>query len=145
MLLFKRFRVTWTNLDKKVYKTGSTEIPDDIRSDNLVFLEYQLSKQKQHRNDYRELLELRMIFLGGIPKTGILFRLPGAVSRARWMAKAIYAFKIYMFQDQFQLSRRDKNSLRRICIFLARVYVRAWFLSTEPIKAPYHDSYSCIN
>ena len=36
-------------------------------------------------------------------------------------------------------SKREKNSLIRICIFLARVYIRAWFLSTEAIKAPYHD------
>lgn len=55
------------------------------------------------------------------------------------MAKAIYAFKIYMFQNQFQLSNMEKKSLSRLCIFLARVYVRAWFLSTEAITAPYHD------
>ena len=80
-----------------------------------------------------------MIFLGGIPKKGILFRIPGAVSRARWMAKAIYAFKIYLFQDQFQVSKIEKNSIGRICIFLAQVYIRDWFLSTEAIKAPYQD------
>ena len=85
------------------------------------------------------MLELTIIFLDGIPKKGILFRIPGAVSHSRWMAKAIYAFKIYLFQDQFQVSKREKNSLRRICIFLARVYICAWFLSTEAIKAPYHD------
>lgn len=139
MAFFKRFRETWTKLNKKVYITGSNEVPDDVRSTILGFLEYHLSTQKQQRDDYRELLEVTMIFLGGIPKNGISFRTPGAVSHARWMAKAIYAFKIYLFQDQFQLSRGEKNSLRRICIFLARVYVRAWFLSSEAIKAPYHD------
>ena len=80
-----------------------------------------------------------MIFLGRIPKNGISFCIPGAVSHARWMAKAIYAFKIYLFQNQFQLSHMEKNSLRRICMFLARVYVQAWFLSSEAITAPYHD------
>ena len=77
-----------------------------------------------------------MILLG-IPKKGILVRIPGAVTR--WMAKAIYALKIYLFQDQFHICKREMNSLRRICIFLARVYIRAWFLSTEAIKAPYQD------
>ena len=80
-----------------------------------------------------------MVFLGGIPKNGISFGIPGAVSHARWMAKAIYAFKIYLFQNQFQLSYMEKNSLRRICMFLSRVYVQAWFLSSEAITAPYHD------
>ena len=55
------------------------------------------------------------------------------------MAKAIYSFKIDLFQDQFHVSKSEKNSLRRICIFLARVYICAWFLSTEAIKAPYQD------
>ena len=64
------------------------------------FLEYHLSTQKQQRDDYRELSELTMIFLGGIPKN----ELSGAVSHARWMSKAIYIFKTYIFQDQFQLS-----------------------------------------
>ena len=70
-----------------------------------------------------------MIFFGGIPKNGISFRIPGYrfVYHARWMAKAIYAFKIYLLQNQFQLSHMEKNSLRRICMFLARVYVQAWF------------------
>ena len=80
-----------------------------------------------------------MIFLGGIPKNGVSFRIPGAVSHAKRMAKAIYAFKIYLFQNQFQLSHMEKNSLGRICMFLARVYVQAWFLSSEAITAPYHD------
>lgn len=139
MVLFKRFRETWTKIDKNVYITDSNEVPDDVRSTILQFIEHQLSTQKQLRDDYRELLELTMIFLGGIPKNGVSFHVPGAVSHARWMSKAIYAFKIFLFQDQFQLSHREKNSLRRICIFLARVYVRAWFLSSEAIKAPYHD------
>lgn len=139
MALFQRFRETWTKLDKDDYMTGSNEVPDDVRLTVLGFLEHNLSTQKQPRDDYREFLELMMIFLGGIPKNGISFRIPGAVSHARWMTKAIYALKIYLFQHQFQLSHMEKNSLRRICIFLAWVYVRAWFLSSSAIKAPYHD------
>lgn len=139
MALFKRFRDNWAKINKNVYITDSNEVPGDVRSTILQFIEHRLSTQKQQRDDYRELLELTMIFLGGIPNRGVSFRIPGAVSHARWMAKAIYAFKIYLFRDQFQLSHREKNSLRRICIFLARVYVRAWFLSSEAIKAPYHD------
>lgn len=114
-------------------------MPDEVRSTVLEFLEYNLSTHKQQRDDYRELLELTIIFLGGIPKNGISFRIPEPISHARWMAKAIYAFKIYLFQDQFQLSHKERNSLRRICIFLLQVYVRAWVLSSKAIKEPYHD------
>ena len=55
------------------------------------------------------------------------------------MARAIYVLKIYLFQDQLQLSDREMNSLKRLCIFLARVCLQAWFLLTYVIKAPYHD------
>ena len=97
MALFKRFREAWTKLDKNVYITGSNEVPDDVRSTIVGSVEHYLSTQKQERDDFRELLELTMIFLGVIPKNGISFRISGAVSHARWMAKAIYAFKIYLF------------------------------------------------
>lgn len=52
MALFKRFRETWTKLNKKVYITGSNEVPDDVRSTILGFLEHHLFKQKQQRDDY---------------------------------------------------------------------------------------------
>lgn len=32
-----------------------------------------------------------------------------------------------------------RRTLRSICIFLARVYVRNLFLLSDTIKAPYHD------
>ena len=94
MTLFKRFIEHWTKLDQKVYITASNEISDDIRLTILEFLEHRLSTHKQQRDDYRELLELTIIFLGGIPKNGISFRVPGAISHVRWMVKAIYAFNI---------------------------------------------------
>ncbi len=72
-------------------------MPYDVRSTIIHFIEDQLATHKQLRDDYRELLELTMIFLGGIPKNGISFHIPGAVSHARWMSKAIYAFKIFLF------------------------------------------------
>ena len=67
--LFKRFQEDWDNIDKKKYKTGldgntmdpklSSQIPDIIK----FIVEY-LNKQ-QPRDDYKELLLLCKIFLGG--------------------------------------------------------------------------------
>ena len=73
--------------------TGTIEVPDDIHSTILEFLENNLSTKKHPQDDYRELLELTMIFFGGIPKKVTLFRIPGAESHDRWMSKAIYAFQ----------------------------------------------------
>ena len=105
----------------------------------LNFLKITFLRRNIHEMITENYWSWQCFFLVAFQRREILFRIPGAVSRARWMAKAIYAFKIYLFEDQFHVSKREKNSLRRICIFLARVYIRAWFLSTEAIKAPYQD------
>jgi hypothetical protein len=41
------------------------------------------SKKERFREDYRELLELTIIFLGGTPHRGISFCIPGASHHAR--------------------------------------------------------------
>ena len=55
-------------------------------------------EKKQPRDDYKEMLELVLIFLGEIPAAGVRFKQPGAFHHAPWMAKAIYTLKIFMFQ-----------------------------------------------
>ena len=71
MLLFTRYREALEKLNKKVCMTGINEVPDDIHSTILEFLENNLFTNKHPRDDYLELLELTMIFPGGIPKKGI--------------------------------------------------------------------------
>ena len=78
------------------------------------------------------------------------FRPPGAFHHARWMAKTIYALKIYMFREQFNLTTRETNGLRKFCIFVIRLYIKPWFTATNPIRAPKNDldfleSLSCID
>jgi len=51
----------------------------------------------QPRDDYRELLELILILYGSCPPRGIPFMRPGALHRARWMARVIYAIVMYLF------------------------------------------------
>lgn len=67
------------------------------------------------------------------------FRLPGPTSHARWMAKAIYTLKIFLFRQQFTLSNKQKSALREMCIFLIKLYIKPWFECTNAIKAPLQD------
>ena len=46
------------------------------------------------RDDYRELLELAIIVLGGTQSCGVKFLALGALHRARWIAHIIYPIKI---------------------------------------------------
>ena len=73
---------------------------DDVpeRDELLVNLRHFLD-HTQPRDDYRELLELYVIALGGVPKRGIRFSRPGALQCAR-MAKDIYAVKFFLFREQ---------------------------------------------
>jgi len=93
----------------------------------------------QPRDDYRELLELVIIFLGGTPQRGIHFMAPGAIHHARWMAKALYVLKIYLFRDQFRLTAYENRGIRDVCVFIVRLYVKAWFTAPDAISAPRND------
>ncbi|GLH15871.1 Mediator of RNA polymerase II transcription subunit 1 [Gryllus bimaculatus] len=67
------------------------------------------------------------------------FKAPGAIHRARWLAKAIYSLKIYMMQDEFTLPQREKKSLGRICIFIVTVYIFQWYQAPFATDAPKND------
>lgn len=143
VLLFKRFQKVWSTLDHTVYITvGDDQVLRNavvgIQAEIIAFAAEHL-QEKQPRDDYRELLELTIIFLGGTPSRGVHFLAPGAIHHARWMAKALYAFKIYMFSTQFKLTKREKKGLGNVCLFLVRCYVTAWYDATSAVSAPLND------
>ena len=79
----------------------------------------------QPRDDYLELLELSIIFVGGKPLRGVSFMLPGPMSSARWMAKGIYALKMFLFRHQIEyLTEEEKDGLLQICIFIVQAYIQ---------------------
>jgi len=80
-----------------------------------------------------------MIFLGDKPNNFTLFHTPGAVHHARWMAKAIYCLKIYLFRNKFELIVNERDGLRVICVFIVTVYIKAWFKAPSATAAPYQD------
>ncbi|KAI5714347.1 hypothetical protein M8J76_015698 [Diaphorina citri] len=142
--LFKKFEKAWPNIDKTKYDLGIsnknvekhitsqfiTDITADFKSKLAEF---------QPRDDYKELLELVLVFIGTLDGREVGFKTLGAISHARWMAKAIYCLKIYLFRGQFQLTVKELSALEAICIFLVRIYCQAWFNSPKAHMAPYQD------
>ncbi|KAG0707001.1 hypothetical protein GWK47_024234 [Chionoecetes opilio] len=108
----------------------------DVKYDVLRFIEQQLDKQQQ-RDDYRKMLIFARAFLGG----GVTapFRYPGPIHHARWMAKVIYSFKVWLFRRQFRLTVREEPGLRDICVFVVRLYLKAWFTAPLAAAAPNSD------
>ncbi|KAI5751469.1 hypothetical protein M8J77_007769 [Diaphorina citri] len=142
--LLKKIEKAWPNIDKTKYDLGIsnknvekhitsqfiTDITADFKSKLAEF---------QPRDDYKELLELVLVFIGTLDGREVGFKTPGAISHARWMAKAIYCLKIYLFRGQFQLTVKELSALEAICIFLVRIYCQAWFNSPKAHMAPYQD------
>ena len=109
ILLFERFKGVWSSIDQKVYRPlDDTRLDEpfmlDLKCLTVSFLREALSSNSSYlpREDYRELIELCLLVLGiSIGEQPYRFRAPGAYHLARWMAKVIYSFKIYLFRDHF--------------------------------------------
>ena len=155
--IFSHFRDFWPNIDQSKYRTAlddvdASEHVDDIRESIITFAMQQLNT-KHPRDDYEELLQLTVIFLGATPPKGIRFRYPGAVHRARWMARAIYAIKMWLFRDQFHIQQRQSTTrasvqshsrmvwkhLLRVSLFVTTTYVKYWFTCPSAGEAPRND------
>lgn len=139
---FKKFQQAWANINKTNFKPGvlDTTVKKALNdtTSTLTFAQKSLQQDQQPREDYRELLELLVCFLGGTPPRGIFFRVPGAFHHARWMAKAIYCIKMFLFREEFDLGA-EECGIRDICIFLAHLYVRAWTFAPNAAEAPCQD------
>jgi hypothetical protein len=144
ILLFKRFKAYWSNIVLADYKPG-IEVPviasamADVVDDMKTFITDQLEMSHQ-REDYQELLELALLFIGGVPSRGLVFKKPGAIHRARFMARLIYALKIFLCRNAgFKLTNHELRGLGDFCVFGVSIYIKSWFLSRLPTAAPMND------
>ena len=139
--LFKRLKSVWASIDLEAWEPVADDLPPDLRAkrDDRIAAFHSHLDAAQPRDDYRELLELSIILLGGVPKRGIRFLRPGALHHARWMAKLIYGLKIYIFRAQLKLNARELLGLSRFVLFAVDVYIPAWFVAPLAVSAPAHD------
>ena len=92
--IFRRVHMEWHNLEKSSYHSGMNDsfvklnITENERVALLDFFERQLNQQ-HHREDYREVIQLTIIFLGEKIKGNVQLKAAGAFHNARWMAKII--------------------------------------------------------
>lgn len=89
------------------------------------------------RNDYSELIDLSLKFLG--VNTRKNFHVPGATNNARWMFRAIYSLKSFLFRDQLELDDDFVHLLQRFCMFVALIYVKFWNRCSHSIDAAFND------
>jgi hypothetical protein len=143
VLLFKRFQAGWEFIDRGTYESGMTDdvVRPRISAESERIIEFATSQLAAHqpRDDYRELLELAILFLGAVPPRGVLFRAPGPMHHARWMSKAIYSLKVWVFRRQFKMTAKEEKGLREMCCFVVLVYLESWFTAPSAVQAPRRD------
>lgn len=152
ILIFKRFRTAWPNIDQNKFSIVSSK-PDALRcveniaGNTILFAEKQLNDY-QPRDDYKEMLTLKIMFLGGVPNKGMSFRAPAGFHRARWMEKAIYCqlkLKFFMLRDQFKETKKEIKAITEICVFVVTIYVRCWFHASVATSAPRNNLWRLKN
>lgn len=111
--IFKKFKEIWSEIEIDKYSCWNEDdfVVNVLNSSVDEILQYAKQKiiQKHPRDDYLEFLELIIIFLGGVPPHGNLFRQPGAYHLARYMGEEIYCLKIYLFKKQFTISKKKTS------------------------------------
>ena len=94
-----------------------------------------------YRDDYKELLQLTVIYLGGKFESGFTFKAPSSRSNARWMSKVIYTIKIALFRKQLT-HVIDEDLLKKICdlaLFYCISYTTEWFKAPKPFDCASND------
>src|SRR6218665_1990136 len=118
--LFKRFQAYCGLIDTAKYEPwiaadNVTDLVKDIRQSTFDYANKHI-EQSLSRYDYKEFLELVIVFLGDAPARGVRFRSSGAMHYARWMSKVIYSIKIWRFNAQFKLtSQKSKGYVMCVC------------------------------
>ena len=125
ILLFKRFRDNWNLFNHNVQEEVGVPL---INASNVVktFITDQLSLTHP-RDDYLELLQLAGKAVGLDLHFSI--RKPGAMHRARWMAKAIYSLKMELLmagnEQAMHLTTRERRGLQRFNRFVVCIYLQS--------------------
>ncbi|KAK3926030.1 Chaperone protein DnaK [Frankliniella fusca] len=122
--LFKELQRAWASLDKTRFCTykdfAASRAALGPCADGIVKFAISHIEVGQPRDDYLELLEVSILFLGGFPPKGIRFHPPGPIHSARWMAKAIYTIKMTLLRRQLRLEPGVANGLLKVAAFVVR-------------------------
>lgn len=137
--LFMRFRSEWNNIVSPKPENGLEELELQLKLQIPHITEFiKKHLNMEHvRDDYKELLQLCLQFLG--VENNFKIRKPGACHHARWMAKAIYSLKIFLLRKQLRYTSHEIKKLYSLCKFIVFVYIESWYEAPLAISAPNND------
>ena len=101
--LFKAFAANWKKVDQSNYCTYTPKTREQsIAAQNLVVFLIEWLLNGNLRHDYKEVIELSIMYLGGVFPSNykFTFKAPSAFTHARWMSKLLYTLKYALFGHQ---------------------------------------------
>ena len=131
--LFSTLKSSWKSLDLSNLSCPPTTACYRSSVDSILeFLDDRLlSDNLQHltRGDYKELLELSKVCLGGTieRKKTYSYQLsrPGAEHHARWVSQCLYILKLSLLQHQIDtISPQTKKKINTMASFILFVYIK---------------------
>ena len=136
--MFKNFRQRWPEIKDKIdysnlavfyWKKLAGTVVEKEATETLQYCRAALADHTFPREDYRELVQLILVWLGGVEEvTDFKFQWPGAFHHARFMAKSLYILKLDILSTQINiLSEEEKDQVARLAMFVG-IYFGVWFL-----------------
>jgi len=150
--LFTRLRSNWNMIPHNSSQIHPFQSDDhDTPAQQLLMtlkneVVIRVSEQVEFlRDDYREFTELSLVYLSA-SKDEVSFRRPGALHKARWMAKLIYSIKIALCEKQIGelpegtiTTRHQVPKIRAFATFVTHIYVEWWLACKTAVDAPWND------
>ena len=140
IVIFKKFRASFGQI--KHDANGAYLTRSEIPLPQILSFCKQKLDEESVRSDYKELLELTVVYLDIDGSSKYTIHRPGAIHKARWMAKNIYAIKIVLLKNVIPrniISAAQMGKLRRYVDFVVQCYIQWWFTAPTPQDAPLND------
>ena len=126
-LHYKEFKNAWSFLnldpstlvmfDREKYANNTFFLEKAVES--LQWAENHLEKKTFPRDDYRELNELIVVYLGGQVPGGFRPKRKGAMHEARFMADAIFTLSVELFSNVHKVDIKLSEQIHKMAIFIA--------------------------
>ena len=155
IFLFSRFRKNFemfphtfneplSRFDPSQLNEAATSLTSDWQNNVLRLCH---TEQSLRRDDYLEFVDLCTVFLDGeVAEHQITFKRPGALHKARWMAKLLYSIKLCLFEKQIAdlpagtiTTEKQVPKIREFVTFVTLVYSSWWMTCTSVTDAPWND------
>ena len=123
---YKKFKDDWSSLE---LDTSKMKLFDWIKHAEQSFLiergkqslqwaECHLQKRTYPRDDYKELNELIVVYLGGAVLGGFKPKRKGAIHEARFMADAIYLLSMELFSNEYTMEPILASKVHMMAVFI---------------------------